>query len=292
MRATPRRANRRRQQRPSTLRRALAPLGAYLALALLAGFLIGRDVLADDAHAGVAPSTTVAVQQATQQAAQQAISTAGGADLSRAGALAGSATGPARYTFLLLEPDRTTPIRWNPCAPIHYKVSLGRVVPASEVIQVRAAFDTVGEALGGVTFVYDGTTDVVPDVIDGSAAADTDIVFAFATHGSGPDGSDLLSGWEAGRGGLAAAGSAGADGVTRQRPTHGSVVLDVDVWKVISRHDRAVLYLHEIGHAVGLDHPRDDRQIMSSGAYDLPVRYQSGDLAGLARLGRQAGCAP
>jgi len=31
---------------------------------------------------------------------------------------------------------------------------------------------------------------------------------------------------------------------------------------------------------------------MSSGAYDLPVRYQSGDLAGLAKLGRQAGCAP
>ena len=29
---------------------------------------------------------------------------------------------------------------------------------------------------------------------------------------------------------------------------------------------------------------------MSSGAYDLPTAYQPGDLEGMARLGRQAGC--
>ena len=73
-------------------------------------------------------------------------------------------------------------------------------------------------------------------------------------------------------------------------PTHASVALDDEEWSVTSRRDRSVLYLQEIGHAVGLDHPRDERQIMSFGAYDLPARYQPGDLAGFAALGRQAGC--
>ena len=77
-----------------------------------------------------------------------------------------------------------------------------------------------------MAFLYDGTTDVVPDTVDGSDAAGTDIVFAFATAGRGPAASGLLTGWEAGRGGMAAAGAPGPDGVVRQRPTHGSVVLD------------------------------------------------------------------
>jgi hypothetical protein len=31
---------------------------------------------------------------------------------------------------------------------------------------------------------------------------------------------------------------------------------------------------------------------MSSGAYDLPTRHEKGDLAGLALLGKKAGCSP
>jgi hypothetical protein len=57
-------------------------------------------------------------------------------------------------------------------------------------------------------------------------------------------------------------------------------------------HDRTVLRLHELGHVVGLDHPADGHQITSSGVYDPPLRYQKGDLAGLALLGRNAGCTP
>jgi Xaa-Pro aminopeptidase len=53
-----------------------------------------------------------------------------------------------------------------------------------------------------------------------------------------------------------------------ERPSHGSVVIDAAKWRVMNRHDRTLLYLHEVGHSVGLDHPQADDQIMSSGAYD------------------------
>lgn len=285
-----------RGKRPAGLRRALGPLGAMLAIGLCAGYLIGRDVMERHPTVGSPPSmATVAGRPGGPVPGATRSTTSDGAAGQRA---AGSTPVPARtdtgsgsgFRFLLRQPDQVTPIRWNPCQAVRYKISLGDLVPVSEIPEVRAAFDTVGVALGGVTFRYDGTTDVVPDAVDGSAAADTDIVFAFARAGQGAAASDLLSGWEAGRGGLAAAGVTGPDGAVRHRPTHGSVVLDATKWHLMSRHDRMVLYLHEIGHAVGLNHPADGRQIMSSGAYDLPAQYQPGDLAGLARLGRQAGC--
>jgi hypothetical protein len=278
------------------LRRAFGPLGAMATIGLIAGYLIGHDAMARHAASKPAPSVTTASRRpaGTDSSSAHVTTTdgaAGGRDAKQqAGATAGQLGAQAGYAFLLTQPGGHGPVRWDPCRPLHYKISLAPEVPQPEILEVRSAFAMVGTALGGVTFVYDGMTDVVPDVVDGSAAADTDIVFAFATAGPGPSGSDLLSGWEAGRGGMAAAGVRALDGTVIQRPTHGSVVLDVTKWQVMSRHDREVLYLHEIGHAVGLDHPRDIHQIMSSGAYDLPPRYQPGDLAGFARLGRQAGC--
>lgn len=274
-------------ERPTALRRILAPLGAMLAIGLLAGYLIGRDVAASGTPARVTPSESTASRQPSTTPAARTTASDGAA---RQGQATPVVQDSSRYRFLLTQSDQATPIRWNPCGPVRYKVSIGRLVPASEIANVRAAFDAVGTALGGVRLVYSGTTDVVPDAIDDASLADTDIVFAFALPGPGEGGSDLLSGWEAGRGGMAAAGVPGPDGTLAHRPTHGSVVLDAEKWRAMSRHDRTVLYLHEIGHAVGLDHPRDGRQIMSSGAYDLPPRYQAGDLAGFAQLGRQAGC--
>lgn len=270
------------------LRRLLGPLGAMLVIGLLAGYLIGRDVVASQSPAHVTPAATTASRKPVPTTPAARTTSSDGAGRPQAAAV--TVTDPGRFAFLLDQPDGSGPIRWDPCRPIRYKVSVGTLVPASEIANVRAAFAVLGAALGGVTFAYDGVTDVVPDSIDDARRAGTDIVIAFATPGPGPTGSDLLTGWEAGRGGMAAAGAPGPDGAVSQRPTHGSVVLDAEKWDVMSRHDRTILYLHEFGHAVGLDHPRDGRQIMSSGAYDLPTRYQPGDLAGLARLGRQAGC--
>jgi hypothetical protein len=251
------------------LRRALAPLGAMLALGLMAGYLVIREPAHPAAPADPAPRSAAVSGRTTAR----------------------SQDSPIGYQFLLTQQDGVTPIRWDPCRPIHLRINPNGLAPASEIAEVRSAFDTLGRALGGVRFVYDGTTDVVPDVVDDAGKAGADLVFAFAEAGDGPDRSSLLTGWEAGRGGFAASGlPSGPDGAIVQRPTHGSVVVDADKWSVMNRHDRRVLYLHEIGHAVGLDHPQAAGEIMTSGAYDLPARYQPGDLAGLARLGRRAGC--
>ena len=51
------------------------------------------------------------------------------------------------------------------------------------------------------------------------------------------------------------------------------------------------LLLHELGHVVGLQHVADIHQIMYPvfGSYSSGV-YQAGDLTGLGRVGRHAGC--
>jgi hypothetical protein len=272
---------------PPVLRRLLGPLGAMLAIAAVAGYLVTTQ-----------PPTPAAVDLAPSPIASLApvAATLGGVSAERQRTSTPTAATPKAvgkrntYRFLLLQPDKVTPIRWNPCRPLHYRVSLGDTVPASEIRYVEAAFATVGKALGGVTFVDDGRTTVVPDTVDDAGNSGADIVVAFALPGDGPTRSKLLTGWEAGRGGFAASGTAGPDGVVVEHPTHGSVVIDAEKWRDMTRHDRAVLYLHEIGHVVGLDHPADTRQIMSSGAYDLPIRYQKGDLEALAQLGLKAGC--
>jgi hypothetical protein len=268
------------------LRRLLAPLGAMLAIAAAAGYLVTTQAPAR-AAVEVPPSPLASLAPVAATLGGVA---AGQGRISTPSAVKRPAAQRKTYRFLLMQPDKVTPIRWNPCRPVRYRIALNGAVPASEIPRIDTAFRIVGNALGGVTFVNDGRTTVVPDAVDDAGTSGADIVVAFALPGDGPTRSTLLTGWEAGRGGFAASGTAGPDGVVVEHPTHGSVVIDAEKWQAMTRHDRAVLYLHEIGHVVGLDHPADPRQIMSSGAYDLPVRYQKGDLEALAQLGLKAGC--
>jgi hypothetical protein len=261
-----------------------------LALAVAAGYLVVSEPVAAQESVPSPSRAPAAAPLPGTSPATRAARPGGGGTAGTPGRKSVRAKAFRGYRYLLMQPDGVTPIRWNPCRPLHYRISLGGLVPASEVARVRAAFGAAGAALGGVQFSYDGPTTVVPDTVDDAGRAGADIVFAFSLPGSGPARSALLTGWEAGRGGFAATGAAGAQGRDAQHPTHGSIVIDAAKWKIMTRHDRTVLYLHEIGHVAGLDHPADGHQIMTSGAYDLPARYQTGDLAGLATLGRQAGC--
>jgi predicted Zn-dependent protease len=48
--------------------------------------------------------------------------------------------------------------------------------------------------------------------------------------------------------------------------------------------------LHELGHAMGLAHVGDNRQLMATVLPRSAADLQNGDRAGLVKVGRPAGC--
>jgi hypothetical protein len=200
-----------------------------------------------------------------------------------------AAASSGRYSFLSTHGGK--PVRWDPCAPIRYKVNRNGAMPTSEIRHVQAAFRTLGRDLGGVRFTYAGQTAVVPDTTDQARKSGAPIVVAFASAGSGTTRSSMLTGREAGRGGFGSLRWGSGDGPHVPIATTGAVVLDSRKARAMNRKTRTALYLHEIGHVLGLGHAGDRGQVMyPSLLRSGPGTYASGDRAGLARLGRKAGC--
>ena len=193
------------------------------------------------------------------------------------------------YSFLSTHGGK--PVRWDPCVPIRYKVNRNAAVPASEVRHLRAAFARLGRDLGGVRFADAGATTLVPDTTDDARKARTGIVLAFASPGAGARRSAMLTGREAGRGGFGSARWGSGDGPHVPIATGGAVVFDAGKARAMNRKTRTAMYLHEIGHVLGLGHAGDRRQIMYPALLNSgPRTYAGGDRAGLVRLGRRAGC--
>jgi len=55
---------------------------------------------------------------------------------------------------------------------------------------------------------------------------------------------------------------------------------------------RTQLYLHELGHVMGLDHVESVMEIMHTPFVVSLTSYQPGDLTGLKKFGIGAGCIP
>ena len=71
-----------------------------------------------------------------------------------------------------------------------------------------------------------------------------------------------------------------------------SATITVTIGRRGDRKTLLALYMHEIGHAFGLTHVNDAKQTMHSPVTKRNSTYGAGDKAGLARVGRQAGCLP
>lgn len=199
-------------------------------------------------------------------------------------------TGP-RYTFI--ETDASgDPVRWNPCAPIHYVVNDELATTSSAIADTQQAAQRVEDATG-IDFVYDGETDEEAsqgrDVYQPDRYGDVwaPVLIAWAD----PDTSPI----QFSRGDDVALGVA-----SPLYPTRGRFDLYVSGWVALNADSPApdgfgspsavgLTIQHELGHVVGMGHTRIFGEIMQTsggGALD----WGEGDLEGLEQLGRDAGC--
>jgi hypothetical protein len=181
-------------------------------------------------------------------------------------------------------------VRWDPCAAIRWTANTSRG-PAGGLAVLQESVDRIAQ-LTGTTWVYVGASSATPS----SAYLPTTAKDQYAP---------VLLGWtDAGDSDLLAGQPRDVLGMTRTawfgiKRSDGSkiaairtaaVALDrTDSLPLRGRGSWKALVLHELGHVMGLAHVEDRSQLMAA---VLPASsdLQAGDVAGLSRVGRAAGC--
>lgn len=209
------------------------------------------------------------------------------------------ATAAYKLTYASLPNGSKVPVRWNGCQKaITYKVNLASVPSAQRAAVLADTKAAVNQIAGTTrfTFSYKGTTSEIPRA--GSMPRQSaELVIAYTT----PSRTNYnLYGSVLGQGGLY---YAWASRTVNGRTTYsvaaqrGFVVIDApDMlrrtragWGTGAR--RTNLMVHELGHAMGLQHVSDTHQQMYPMISSLSPRSLAwGDRAGLTRIGRGAGC--
>ncbi|GGQ49723.1 zinc metalloprotease [Couchioplanes azureus] len=190
--------------------------------------------------------------------------------------------------------------RWNPCAVIGYRFNPARA-PKGALTDLEGAIRRISSATG-LRFAYRGTTTAVPHATKGynpDYPSDTQLVVAWVDPGK-------QSEWLPKNGPAGVGGPAWTTGYTAKGTKVGlilwaGVVLNTRVTltggfgagpRVGWQGTRGQLLMHELGHAVGLDHPeiRDQKQIMYPMMTRKKAVWGAGDLTGLTVVGKAGGC--
>lgn len=202
-----------------------------------------------------------------------------------AGARARLPGSPNDFAFLDVTPSGG-PLRFNPCQPVEYVVNLTHAPPGALAVVSAAVNQT--SAATGIRFVYaglsaeSGSFDLdrpafLPDLYPGRWAPvliswDSLRYLPNEKH-VGANAHDPPAEWV----GTQPARVSGALSVNLDDPGPPSYL--------------KVLLMHELGHVLGLAHASDPGEVMYP--YTIRARdWGQGDLAGLAKVGRPAGCLP
>lgn len=205
------------------------------------------------------------------------------------------------YRFFEARSHGSTPrAYWNPCRTITYGIDFRTatrhgMTKAWEQQRWASAISEISAA-SGLRFRYVGEITTRPAGRQPARVSGVDIVVTFGTQRQYRAGLHASNVGEAGVNWR----SVGA----RQQITKGYVIIDAEdvvaqttAWQAPSdptpATDRATdvlraLYLHEFGHAVGLEHVQDKGQVMFPKiSPSRPDVLGSGDLEGLRKLGEQ-----
>jgi hypothetical protein len=203
---------------------------------------------------------------------------------------------PFNYSFLFTTPDGCRPIRFNPCAPIHFIINPADAPPGG-VEDVRQGFRLIAEA-GGYSFVDDGLTD--RDRFDFGRLAYNPSVY-------GERWAPIVVSWgrlgSQGRNDVVIAGMGNGQVVDGAIVT-GMLNLNADARIDASRETPIPngygegiswgrVILHELGHVFGLGHVQSKNAIMHEALLEQTrsvTMYGVGDIQAWRQLGRQAGC--
>ena len=223
------------------------------------------------------------------------------------GLVMASRSNPRAHAFASRPAGSSAPIaRWNPCSgAIGHRVNLTHA-PRGVLRDVGRAAARI-RAATGLRLVYQGTTRITPGRSWQSAfPADTRVVIAWDL----PSRNHLLGSAFPSGSGITTVGAGGSLWAPGYRDRAGRPALEITQGFVILsstarlaagfgrgpayglQGTRGQLLMHELGHAVGLDHPRlaDRTEIMSPVLSRKPARWGAGDLVGLRRVGASNGC--
>lgn len=192
---------------------------------------------------------------------------------------------PKAYEFLYPERGGGA-ARWDPCQPIHWRFNRG-TAPAWVVVDAKEALRRIS-LVTGIRFVQEGCSKVV--LRKGVPVYLTGL----------PRRQEFVVGWySAGEAGFFGELAYASTLVMGDRIIGQGVAVDRSILRTYrpgfgaGRSHGAVL-LHEFAHLLGLDHVGAPGQLMrpaDDGAGKF-AWFGAGDLAGLRKIGRAAGCNP
>jgi len=193
------------------------------------------------------------------------------------------------YTFLERRADGS-PVRWDPCEPIHYETNLAGA-PQDEFADVQEALRRVTAATR-IRFVYDGPTNAMPPGVSDSHRVTTP---------PGESAPPLLIAWLDHEQWVEMGGTDRQVAVALPIPESDGFYYDTGFVAVNgSQHlipgfgigpTWGPVLLHELGHIMGLGHVRSNDELMNAQENPVVTDYGTGDLEGLSVLGRHGNCA-